>query len=379
MKNLLLLLSVLCISLSVFAQQTIDGAIMHDGMEREYILYLPANYTGDTPMPLVLNYHGYTSNATQQMWYGDFRSIADTAGFIVVHPEGSLFNGATHWNVGGWTVGSTVDDVGFTSALIDTLAAGYNINLERVYATGMSNGGYMSFLLACQLSDKIAAIASVTGSMTPETYNDCNPQHPTPILQMHGTLDFVVPYDGETWTKSIDDVMDYWVGYNNCNPTASVTDVPDANPSDGSTVEHFVYHDGDNGITNEHFKVIGGAHTWPGTGFGGLGTNYDMDASLEIWHFFARYDINGPIPVATSTELLAEEVALSIYPNPTSSSIFVEYKTDAVFDYQVISSLGKVLSRGQLQGNSRPINLSHLPQGLYYLHIANDMYKVIKY
>lgn len=84
-----------------FSQETINGTITHNGVQRSYILYLPAGYDGMTPMPLVLNFHGYGSNASEQMWYGDFRSIADTAGFLIVHPLGSLFNGITHWNVGG--------------------------------------------------------------------------------------------------------------------------------------------------------------------------------------------------------------------------------------------------------------------------------------
>ncbi len=119
----------------------------------------------------------------------------------------------------------------------------------------MSNGGFMSFLLSCQLSNRIAAIASVTGSMTPQTYNNCNPQHPTPILQIHGTADGTVPYNGDsTWTKSINDVLQYWVDFNDCNSTPSVSNVPDVNSSDGSTVDHIVYSEGNNCVTTEHFK-----------------------------------------------------------------------------------------------------------------------------
>ena len=148
------------------SQQTITATITHDALQREYILYVPASYTGSNAVPLVFNFHGYTSNATEQMWYGDFRPIADTANFIIVHPNGMLdATGTTHFNV-GWG-GSTIDDVGFTSALLDSISADYNINADRVYSTGMSNGGFMSYQLACQLSDKIAAIASVTGSMSP--------------------------------------------------------------------------------------------------------------------------------------------------------------------------------------------------------------------
>ena len=160
----------------------------------------------------------------------------------------------------------------------------------------MSNGGYMSFLLACQLSDKIAAIASVTGSMTPQTYNACNPQHPTPVLQIHGTNDQTVPYLGDpTWTKSIDDALQYWVAYNNCNTSAIITTIPDINIFDGSTAEHIVYDGGDNYVTTEHFKIYGGDHDWPG-----VWGNMDIHASNEVWKFFSKYDINGLISTSTS-------------------------------------------------------------------------------
>ncbi len=288
MRHVVLALIVVALPLVGMAQQTTYESITHDGMQREYILYVPAGYTGDSSVPLILNYHGYTSNADIHMNYADFRPIADTAGFIVVHPQGSLLDGLTHWNVGGWTVGSTVDDVGFTDHLIDSLAAEYNIDLNRIYSTGMSNGGYMSFLLACQLGDRIAAIASVGGSMTPETYDEANPTHPMPILQMHGTADAIVPYDGASWTKPIETVLQYWVAFDNCNPTPTVTPLPDLDPTDGSTVEHIVYGGGDNGVPVEHYRVIDGPHQWPGAA-----GNMDIDASSVIWEFFTRYDING--------------------------------------------------------------------------------------
>ena len=297
MRKMMLAVAVLVLlaggAIPGFAQETVYGSIIHDDLEREYILYVPVDYTGTTPVPLVFNFHGYSLTATFQMWYGDFRPIADRAGFLVVHPQGTLFEGYTHWNVGGRFAGSTVDDVGFTEALIDYLSSEYNIDDTRIYSTGVSNGGFMSFLLACQLSERFAAIASVAGTMTPETYDDSNPQHPTPILQIHGTSDDTVPYDGNEYSKSVDVVIQYWVDYNNCNPTPIITDLPDIDPEDGSTVEHVVYYDGDDGVAVEHFKVIGGGHSWPGAPPVVEGTNYDIDASEEIWSFFSRYDISG--------------------------------------------------------------------------------------
>ena len=212
MRQLIILFSFLGLSTSCFSQETINGTITHNNLQREYILYVPANYTGGSAVPLVFNFHGYTFTANDQMQYGDFRTIADTEGFIIVHPLGTLFNGNTHWSVGGWTTGSTADDVGFTESLLDTLTSDYNIDLARVYSTGFSNGGFFSFLLACQLSHKFAAVASVGGSMTPLIYNNCNPTHPTPILQVHGTNDGVIAYNGGAWAWPIDDLLQYWTG-----------------------------------------------------------------------------------------------------------------------------------------------------------------------
>jgi polyhydroxybutyrate depolymerase len=244
------------------------------------------------------------------MIYTGFNEISDTANFIVVYPQGTTYLGATHWNVGGFTQGSTTDDVGFLDSLIDEISSDYSINPDRIYSTGMSNGGYMSFLLACQISPKIAAIASVTGSMTPPTYDECNPQHPTPVLQIHGTTDDVVAYGGTAgWSESIPDVLDYWVTYNNCDSEAVITAIDDIDTSDGTTVEHHLYGSGDNGVTTEHFKVFGGGHDWPGA-WG----NMDIEASIEIWKFFMRFDINGALhsSVDEMVELSSDRILVKI-------------------------------------------------------------------
>lgn len=270
------------------AQKTINATIIHGGQERSYILYVPANYDAARPSPLLLCFHCYTSSASTIMSYSGFNKIADTANFIVVYPQGTLLKGTTHWNVGGWTTASTTDDVGFTKVLLDSIAAKYTFDNTKVYATGMSNGGFMSFLLACQLSNRIAAIASVTGSMTPETYLACNPQHPTPVMQIHGTSDGTVPYNGALWTKSIDAVVNYWVAFNHTNTVAITTSVVNTNTTDDSTVESMIYAAGDSCCSVIHYKVSGGDHTWPGA-WG----NMDIKASALKRDFLAQYDING--------------------------------------------------------------------------------------
>ena len=138
----------------------------------------------------------------------------------------------------------------------------------------------MSYYLACAMNDKISAIASVTGAMTQYTQTICNPVHPTPIMEIHGTADPTVPFN------DIISGLDYWKNYNNCNFIADTTVIPDLVLGDWSTVEHIVYNNGDNGVTTELFKVNNGGHTWPGSNFSIGVTNYDINASVEIWKFF---------------------------------------------------------------------------------------------
>lgn len=379
MRKISLLFFFIQMALVLSAQQTINANINHDGLSRSYILYVPEIYSGESSVPLLFNFHGYTSNASEQMFYGDFRSIADTANFIVVHPQGTLFNNEPHWNVGGWTIGSTTDDVGFTAALIDELSANYNIDANRIYSTGMSNGGYMSFLLACQLSDRIAAIASVTGSMTPEIFNSCDPKHPTPILQIHGTSDPVVPYPGAFWTKPIQEALDYWVDFNNCNDDPTTTALPNISTSDGSTVSHFIYENGDKQVTTEHFRVTGGGHTWPGTSIVGGGTNYDIDASLEVWKFVSRHNLADLKEETTNVSETSKSISsLKFYPNPTTSTIVIERKNALSVPYELFNSSGKSLKTGIINSKNSTLDLSDFPQGLYFLQVENHPYRILK-
>ena len=352
------------------AQQTINSSITHNGLQRDYILYIPANYTGTSEVPLLFNFHGYTSNATEQMWYGDFRAIADTAGFIIIHPEGTLDNtGTTHFNV-GWGA-STVDDVSFSEALIDSISSQYSINADRVYSTGMSNGGFMSFRLACELSDKIAGIASVTGSILPSTLTNCNSLHSMPIMQIHGTTDGTVPYLGATgWTEPIGSLVESWASFNNCTLVPQIDNIPDINLSDGSTVEKYSYLNGDNCSEVIHYKITNGDHTWPGTAFASAGTNYDINASKEIWNFLSQYDINGKINCGTAG--INEEIStssLSVYPNPAINNLQIKgLETLKNMQSIVITNLsGAIVLKTENIENG--IDVSELSTGLYILQI----------
>ena len=257
----------------------------HNGVLREYYVYTPSSYTPSSNAPLLFIFHGYGSSASNILFYSDFQDRAEQDGFILVYPQGSLLNGVTHWNVGGWTIGSTVDDVGFTEDVIDIITSEYYINTDRIYSTGMSNGGYMSYGLACN-SSKFAAIASVTGSMTPEIDNNCAPDHPMPIMQIHGLQDGTVSYTGASWSLSIPNVMEYWSSYNACDedPSSIITDL-----DNGSYILFDSYQNCSNNVGVELILHSTMGHTWPSL------NSHSLSATDQIWSFFAKYDINGAI------------------------------------------------------------------------------------
>jgi len=368
MKRFLLLICLTVTSAS-FAQITLTESIMHDGIQRDYRLYVPASYNGSVAVPLVFNLHGYTSNAWQQELYGDFRPIADTANFLLVHPDGTTdMSGTTFWNAFDWP-GETVDDVGFISALIDSLSAEYNINLNRVYTTGMSNGGFMSYKLSCDLSQRIAAMASVTGAMGPGMVASCNPSHPIPVMQIHGTADPTVPYagSGSVGSLPIVDVVDYWVTFNNCTETAIETALPNISLSDGCTTDHLLYTGGDNGSTVEHYRVNGGAHTWPGAALNIGVTSQDFSASKEIWRFFSQYSLDQLVSV---DQIPSVEKPFAVFPNPSEGVFRLRLKNGYVTQVRLFDALGKLVSAQTTSGHM--VELAVPNSGVYFLQVETN-------
>lgn len=363
MKHLYLLVLCLLCALTAKSQSTIDASMVHDGLTRTYRLYIPAAYSAATPVPLVLNLHGYTSNNIQQEFYGDFRPIADTANFIIVHPNGTLDGGGQQfWSSFGL---STVDDVGFLSALIDVIQSQYSIDHNCIYSTGMSNGGFMSYELACQLSNRIAAIASVTGSMIQGRWNACNATHPTPVMQIHGTVDPTVPYTGNPaqGMMHIDTLVKRWTEFNNCDLTPTVTPVPNTNLVDGCTAEHQVFGNGTQGTTVELFKVAGGAHTWPGAAVTIGVTNQDFSASKEIWKFFRRYKLN---ELLTGVETEPETSAsFTVFPNPSDGDIVLRFADGSAKSIMVVNALGQTVQ--SLTAPSNEVRLTLHASGLYHI------------
>lgn len=371
-KSTFIIISILLLSFFCNAQSTISGSFSYGGLTRTYQLYVPAAYNSSTSVPLVLNLHGYGSNNTQQMSYGNFKPIADTANFLILAPQGSLDqNSIAHWNA-NW--GTGVDDIGFLSALIDTISANYNVNQNKIYSTGMSNGGFMSFTLAGQLSNKITAVASVTGTMSILQIPANTLTIPMPIMQIHGTADGTVNYNGDTYFLSVDDVLNYWIGHNNCNVTPVVTPVPDINTADGCTAERYDYINGDNGAEVVHYKITSGGHTWPGAPFSAGVTNQDFNASVEIWKFFNKYEKQ------TLLSAVQKEVEHPTYKligeNPSEGVFIINSNHSKDFDVTVYDITGKVVVSKRNQKNQTLIDLTSQKSGIYFCTFVGENHKV---
>ena len=257
-------------------------SIKVEGETREYLIHIPNSYDTTKSVPIVMNFHGFSQSVSDYIIEADMRSLAESDTFILIYPQGSYLNGYSQWNacpIGGDNK-SDVDDFGFVEDLIEEISSQYNVDMDRIYAVGYSNGGMLAYGLANYKSDLIAAVASVSGAML-----DCigNTSHPMPVLHLHGTDDYVLPYNGDKGFNSVQNTLDHWIDFNNTttNPIISTED------SGGMVIEHYVYDQGDNSVSVEHYKYIGGKHVWD------IGTFQGQNTSELVWNFVSRYDING--------------------------------------------------------------------------------------
>ena len=281
--------------------------VRSSGVDRWYQRFVPTSYDG-SPMPLVIDLHGYLSGAAIQTSLSDMGSLADTAGFVVATPQGN--SEQVYWNAA--PVPTLPDDVAFIADLIDQVETDLCIDPARVYVDGLSNGAFLASLLACRLPDRIAAVAAVAGLVLPA---DCHPSRPVPVLAIHGTDDPFVSFDGGRgpalagleWNpdsqaafdalpfESVLDSAAGWAGLDGCEPTPSKDAV-------SSVVERFHYEGCKGGADVVVYVVDGGGHTWPGSAFSHasesiLGpTTDDIDASEVIWSFFADHPLANPAP-----------------------------------------------------------------------------------
>lgn len=263
--------------------------LMSGDMERTYIVYIPESYDPTQPTPVVFSLHGFALSARQQQGYSQFDRVAETEGFIAVYPMGS--GAPARWYAYDRPVftgeRNSIDDVAFINAVIDELEANYCVDSARVYASGLSNGGGMSKRLACELSDRVAAVALVAAAVVAD--EPCSPTRPVPFFAMHGTEDPVVPYTGEEEIMAAEDYVAQWVEINGC------TGEPyrEAFSAVGEDYALVSWRDCADGAQVDFYTLNGGGHTWPGSAPLLpllVGRTFELpDASDTIWAFFEAH------------------------------------------------------------------------------------------
>ncbi len=275
-------------------------SLQHDGRSRSYIVHVPLRYDAKQPRPVILAFHGALNNARQMIGFCGLSEKADQEGFIVVYPNGTgRLRRVLTWNGGNccmYARRNNVDDVGFTRCLLDDLATVVNVDAKRIFATGVSNGGILCYRLASELSDRIAAIAPVAGTMDMAT---CNPKRAVSVMHFHGTDDRFVPFNGGTTRASLRRVeflsvrysIQEWVKANGC-PEIPVVTVEPTKCEDGTTVQRETYGAGKDGAEVVLYVINGGGHTWPGRDpevrLNGKSTK-NISANDLMWEFFKRH------------------------------------------------------------------------------------------
>jgi polyhydroxybutyrate depolymerase len=367
---LILIMTVCCFSASIFAQY---DSISHGGYNRTYLLHLPDGYTGNDSLPLIVAMHGGTGSAYNLQNQSQLSVKANEENFIVVYPEGVKggFLNVRSWNA-GWCCGfastSGVDDVGFIDALLDTLIEKYAIDTTRIYATGMSNGGFMTYRLACELSDRFAAVAPVAASMS---VRDCTPSRAVPVIHFHSFQDTSVPYMGGIgdgisghYNPPVDSVLNAWAAHNDCSVANDTlidnnqyTLVKWTSCDNSSAIHYYITHDG--------------GHSWPGgeqTPVGDPVSAY-IDADDLMWAFFDQYSLNNePTNIKDPQGNVSE---IKVFPNPATGIVTLEIpESISDFTVTIYSASGNLVLQAE---NRKNIDLSLHPEGLYMIEIRSSV------
>jgi len=288
MKTLVGLIVFACASAPALAQVK---SMMVKEEKRRYLVYIPPSYDSQPgkAYPLVFNFHGGGMTMAEQMLYTQMNRAADRHGFVVVYPAGIKQD----WNVGfGMSYLEGSDDIGFTRALLAQLGKDYRIDARRVYATGLSRGGFFALRLAAELPDLFTAVAAVGAPMPQPVIDHHTNTGKVGVLLMHGTADKVVGYEGKASDYlSAPASHAYWLKHNGIGKAPASRRVIDPDRDDGTAVTWT--EQGDGRVSVALATIRDGGHTWPGTDPFNVGlpigkTTRDIDANEAIWTFFSR-------------------------------------------------------------------------------------------
>jgi poly(3-hydroxybutyrate) depolymerase len=358
MKQIFTLLT-LIIGFNGISQQTFEN-IDISGSNREYYKYLPTNFDATTEsLPLVIIMHGIGGTALQ-LTGGQYNLTADTARFIPVYLQGKLnaYN-QTSWN-NGTLLGSTEDDVLFISHIIDQMKQSHDIDLSRVYVTGISMGSIMTYKAMRHLDDRIAAVSCHIGTMSTEEITDYAPTHVIPVQHIHGTLDTTVPYDSAPFPSLslVPETITKLKTVNGWNGDSTVTAIPDI-VADGITIDKIVY---DCATPLEFWRMNDAAHIFLLPGIN------DVSGVHVSWEFFYRFSHSNPSPSSASIANKTTEFNVEFYPNPATDKLFIKrfHNLESISIFDVNGKI--VLTETNV---SELLDVNSLSNGIYSIKATN--------
>ncbi len=279
-----------------------------DSIERQYNLYIPSTYNKDKATPLLFLLHGGGGSGKRMVNFTGFDKLAKEKGIIVICPEGY----DKHWNDGRENAHTAhqknVNDVAFIRKLIEIAESEFNIDHTRIYSSGVSNGAMMSYRLAKDLSDKIAAIGTVVGAIPEPLSKAAWNGRPVPAIIFNGTRDPLVPYEGgevHFYRKklgtviSVPETVSFLAKHNKCEDKPLIEDLVINNPKSNLPIKHFAYRSCCNNASVEFYSIEGGGHSWPRDSkfaqylpAAVIGKACkDIDASSLIWNFFEKHPL----------------------------------------------------------------------------------------
>ena len=251
--------------------------LTHNNASRYYWVDYPDNV--NEPRPLIINMHGFSQTIESLINSSEMTYFASLQDIAVVYPQGLNFFGFPGWNAGVWWSGSFFDDVGYINALIDSVSSNFSIDSNRIYACGMSNGGFMAYDLACELPDRIVAFGSVTGNFMLNSDQECASEREIPIMHIHGTNDGVVSYYQPTREGSLtpDEAIDFWIEQNDFTDESYY--------QLNANVHFYTFSSQDTPAEFVHIKVDGGGHEW-------FKYDWGFHSSEELVNFFMQYSMS---------------------------------------------------------------------------------------
>ena len=358
MKNLLLALFSLTVLIT--KAQSYNDSISWQGFDRSFIVHVPAVYSSTDTVPLVFALHGLGDIASNFESFMGMNAVADTANFIVVYPQALVDPFTNNQTAFSSYINylSGIDDVGLVSYLIDTLITQYNIDTTRVYVTGFSMGAFMTHRLACQLSGRLTAVASVSGQMALQLPDVCNPTKEIPMMHIHGTADGTVRYNGYDSLQmlSVDSTLAIWRTNNGCSSSPTSVSILPNNAPDNFITTAYRWTDCNNNSEILLYKVDSADHQWL------YSPANDFDTATEIWKFFMRHPNDG---LVNGIEPSSENVQkLLIYPNPASSRITI--KAQQGEEINIYDVMGREMVTTNSSGNTS-VDVSNWKKGVYFV------------